>query len=118
MGLTQKIGTAGEDAAAEWLQGEGFEVIERNWRNGPYEIDIVAVCGEVLHFVEVKTRDEDGFQSPEDAMTAAKQRSFRHAVRDYLALHPSELEPQLDLVAVNSTTGEVRYIPFAVISRW
>lgn len=122
MGLTQVIGNRGEDAACEWLLENGFEVVARNWRSGRYEIDVVAVRFDTLHFVEVKTRALSSMESPEDAMTAAKQRSFRAAVRAYLALQPSDLEPQLDLIAIDTAPSghieELRYIPHAVLSRW
>lgn len=102
--------------------GEGFAVVARNWRDGRYEIDIVAQRADTLHFVEVKTRSLDSLERPEESMTPAKQRSFRHAVRAYLALHTSELEPQLDLIAIDTSpsgaVAELRYIPHAVISRW
>jgi putative endonuclease len=121
VGVTQAIGAAGEKAAVEWLEREGFEILARNWRSGRYELDIVARRSDTLHFVEVKTRDAEGWASPEEAMTPAKQRSFRLAVQAWLAQNPSDLEPQLDLIAVDTSPDgilEVRYIPEAVISRW
>jgi putative endonuclease len=121
MGLTQIIGAAGERAAAEWLERNDFEILARNWREGRYELDIVARRGGTLHFVEVKTRDGESWESPEDAMNPAKQRSFRLAAAAWLARNPSELEPQMDLIAVDTTTDgaiTVRYIPEAVIPRW
>ncbi len=118
MGQTQKIGGEGERRAVEWLRSEGFEVVARNWRSGRYELDIVAVRGDVIHFVEVKTRGDEGWQSPEEAMTPGKVRAFRRAAAAWLAVHPTELEPQMDLVAVDATSGEVSYVPEAVLSRW
>ena len=121
MGETQKIGNQGEREAAEWLESAGFRIVARNWRSDRYEIDIVAQRLDTMHFVEVKARDEDSWESPEDALDAGKQRAFRYAVEAYLAAHPTELEPQLDLIAVDLAAGEVaavRYIPEAVIARW
>lgn len=122
MGQTQIIGATGEQAAVDWLTGKGFEIVARNWRSGRYELDIVACRKEgTIHFVEVKTRDAASWETPEGAMNAAKQRSFRKAVQAWLVQNPTDLEPQLDLVAVDNLPGgefEVRYIPEAVISRW
>jgi putative endonuclease len=121
VGLTQIIGGTGEKAAAEWLENEGFEIVARNWRSGRYELDIVARRGDTIHFVEVKTRDADSWETPEEAMTTAKQRAFRHAVQAWLAANPSNLEPQMDLIAIDNTAdgiASLRYIPEAVISRW
>lgn len=121
MGATQIIGAAGEQAAVDWLRDKGFEIVARNWRSGSYELDIVARKWDRLHFVEVKSRDALSWESPEDAMTPAKQRSFRKAVEAYLTIYDTDMEPQLDLIAVDTGadgTCEVRYVPEAVISRW
>ncbi len=122
MGQTQIIGAAGEQAAVDWLKEKGFEIVLRNWRSGRYELDIVARRREgTLHFIEVKSRDALSWESPEEAMTPAKQRTFRLAAQAYLAVNPSDLEPQLDLVAVDTSPDglpEIRYIPEAVIPRW
>ena len=121
MGVTQVIGAVGEQAAEDWLAREGFEIVARNWRSGRYELDIVARRGDTIHFVEVKSRDSESWETPEDAMTPAKQRAFRHAVQAWLSQNPTDLEPQLDLVAIDTTPDgivELRYIPDAVISRW
>jgi putative endonuclease len=96
-------------------------IVARNWRSGRYELDIVAHRGDTIHFVEVKTRDAGGLTSPEEAMTSAKQRSFRLAVQAWLAQNPTDLEPQMDLIAIDTSPDgamEIRYIPEAVISRW
>ncbi len=121
MGITQIIGAAGEKAAELWLADGGFEIVARNWRSGRYELDIVARRGDAIHFVEVKSRDAEGLTSPEEAMTQAKQRAFRTAVQAWLAANPTDLEPQMDLIAVDTTPDgkpSVRYIPQAVICRW
>jgi putative endonuclease len=121
MGRTQIIGAAGELAAVEWLRKEGFDIVAQNWRSGRYEIDIVAQRWDKIHFVEVKSRDALSWESPEEAMTQAKQRAFRYAVQAFLAINDTDLEPQLDLIAVDTLADgscEVRYIPEAVISRW
>lgn len=121
MGETQKIGAEGERAAVEWLRREGFEVVKLNWRSGRYELDIVAQRWDKLHFIEVKSRGAMSWEAPEDAMTKGKRRSFRLAAEAYLALYDTDLEPQLDLMAVDTLPDggyEVRYIPEAVISRW
>ncbi len=120
MSIARKIGAAGEQTAVDWLTGQGFDVVARNWRDGRYELDIVAQRLDTLHFVEVKTRNAFSWGSPEDALDAAKQRAFKRAVQAYLTANPTHLEPQMDLIAVDKAGDqyEVRYIPEAVISRW
>lgn len=121
MGRTQEIGDGGERAAVDWLRREGFEIVARNWRSGKYELDIVATRWDRIHFVEVRSRGAMSWESPEESMTPSKQRSFRKAVEAYLSVYDTDLDPQLDLIAVDTLPEgefEVRYIPEAVISRW
>lgn len=114
-------GQQGEQAAAEYLLGEGFEILDRNWRTGHYEIDIVARRGGTLHIVEVKSRKEDSLTLPEEALTPAKQRSLLRAAAAYAAMHAIRTDISIDLAAV-SVSGDghcdIRYIPNAVIPRW
>ena len=64
----------GEELAVAWLRAHGFIIMDRNWRMGRYELDIVAARGDRVHFVEVKLRREGGLTRPEEAMTPAKGR--------------------------------------------
>ncbi len=115
------VGAHGEEIALEWLRKNGFLIVSRNWRSGRYEIDIIAQKGFSLHFVEVKTRRAESLSSPEDAITQDKARSLMRAINIYLGSHHTDLEPQLDLIAVEiDNTGDyaVRYIPHAIQPNW
>ena len=52
----KSIGDFGEKKAAQYLRLRGYRILERNWRSGKYEIDIIAATVKDLVFVEVKTR--------------------------------------------------------------
>ena len=69
---SREAGLRGEQAAAEWLIANGFELLHRNWRSGRYELDIVALREGVLHVVEVKCRRSGALSPPEEAMTPRK----------------------------------------------
>ena len=106
------IGHNGERIATDWLRRNGFIIHELNWRNGRYEIDIIASRGGTLHFVEVKTRSVMGWSSPEQAMTPNKCRALLRAAALYLSIHRMPHEPQFDLIAVDilpDSSTEVRY---------
>ncbi len=120
MAKTREIGMAGEQAAAEWLHANGFELLHRNWRGGRYELDIVARKGCTLHVVEVKTRRAGSLTGPEEAMTAAKFASLMRGAQAYVAQNRIDLDVQFDLMAVeHSPEGiNIRYIPDAVTPGW
>src|SRR5437870_61274 len=64
-------GTGGEEAACAHLEALGYRILTRNYRCRQGEIDIIALDGEVLVFVEVKTRSPSAYGSPRDAVTPA-----------------------------------------------
>ncbi len=85
MGGAIELGRRGEDAAVEYLRGQGMEVIARNWRCSLGEVDIVAVEGAVLVFCEVKTRRSTRFGTPLAGITPAKAARLRRLVGAWLA---------------------------------
>ncbi|MDE5815386.1 MAG: YraN family protein [Alistipes sp.] len=118
---TAETGRKGEQAAAEYLRCEGFELCALNWRSGRYELDIVARKDDELHIVEVKARRADGLTAPEAAMTPQKQRALLHAARAYLAWMHWMGEVRFDLAAVDCFSDgrmEVRLIPDALQCHW
>ena len=97
---TIDIGRRGEEIATAWLRERGYYIVERNWRVGRYEIDIIAQRYDTLHFVEVKTRSLRSWQSAYDSINDQKRRSMRRAAMNYRALHRTPLLLQFDLIAV------------------
>lgn len=80
-----ELGRRGEDAAAAYLERCGLTLLERNWRCKAGEIDIVAVDGDTLVLIEVKTRKGIRRGTPEDAVTPSKQRRIARLAAAYLA---------------------------------
>jgi putative endonuclease len=87
-GTTRALGRIGEDLAAVHLRGKGYEIVARGFRLFRGEIDIIARDGGTLVFVEVKTRADEEFGRPEEAVTLSKQRQIRRIARGYLVEHP------------------------------
>jgi putative endonuclease len=77
-------GTAGEAAAARYLIERGYHVLERNFRCRGGEIDVIALDGGTLVFVEVKLRRTLARGTPLEAVTALKQARVRKAAQQYL----------------------------------
>ena len=84
MTAAAETGRAGERAATEYLRRAGYEICALNWRQGRYELDIVACREGVLHFVEVKTRRSGSLTPPEAAATQRKFRALSRAAACYL----------------------------------
>lgn len=80
-----QIGARGEAAAAAYLERVGMQVVDRNWRDGRGELDIVALDGEDLVICEVKTRATESRGTPEDAVSPAKQKRLARLARAYIA---------------------------------
>lgn len=85
-------GDWGEAQTAAWLERQGYEILERNWRCRYGELDIVAAKGAYLAFVEVKTRRNSRFMAAREAVDGRKQRRVRLAACQWLAEHPEEAE--------------------------
>ncbi|MGB9773950.1 MAG: YraN family protein [Bacteroidota bacterium] len=95
-------GKKGEEAAVEFLQNLGYEIICRNYRFEHGEIDIIAWDGEVLVFVEVKLRRSRRFGVPEDSVTARKQQHIKRAAEGFLYERGiQDVECRFDVVAID-----------------
>jgi len=107
----------GEDNACEYLKKMGFKIIERNFRKGYGEIDIIALDSsekngkDVLVFIEVKTRTSNQFGSPLEAITYWKLRTLIHTAQYYKLTHRNLPESlRIDAVAVILNGNEVKNI--------
>ena len=118
---TAATGLRGEQAATEYLRAAGYEICARNWRQGRYELDIVARKGDILHIVEVKTRRTGSLTPPEAAITQRKFRALHRATSSYLAATGTDAEVQYDLAAVElapDSTTRVELIEQAMEYNW
>lgn len=96
-----RLGRDGERIASDFLVQSGYSIVARNYRCILGEIDIVAMDGEFLVFIEVKTRTGLGCGSPAAAVTARKQRQISKAAQFYLAEHRLFDTPaRFDVVAI------------------
>lgn len=78
------LGRMGEDVAAKILKEAGYRIIERNYRCRGGEVDIVALDGKTVVFVEVKTRSSEEYGPPQLAVDGRKQRQLTRAAMTYL----------------------------------
>jgi putative endonuclease len=107
------FGSEGERMAAEFLAGQGFEILERNYRAGRLgEIDLIAKKGEILIFVEVKRRRGAIYGGPLYSISTRKKKAIRSAASQYLAAHPQhhsrEVLCRFDMISYEN--GVLRWI--------
>ena len=100
MASQHQIGEQGEKIAARYLTGLGYKIRERNWHFGHSEIDIIAVDGEELVIVEVKSRTGDRYEHPSEAVSKQKIRHIIEAAEGYIQLHEIDMDTRFDVVTV------------------
>jgi putative endonuclease len=110
-GSTHARGRAAEQAAAAWLQAQGYEILERNVVNHAGEIDLIARDrGGVLCFVEIKARATAAFGPAIAAVGPAKRRRLSRAAALHLAIRGLHLSPcRFDVLGLDWAAGEWRY---------
>lgn len=94
------LGRDGEEAAARYLMFHDYSILDRNWRAGNLEIDIVAQKKGVLVFVEVKTQETDVFLEPEDRVGYEKRRRLVRAANAYIRFHDIDQQIRFDVISV------------------
>jgi putative endonuclease len=101
----RRLGQWGESVAAHHLEGDGYVIIARNWRCARGEIDLVAQAGQVLVFVEVKTRRGRALGTPEEGVTWSKRRKLLEVAQQYLFQHQlDDVDWRIDMIAVELDT--------------
>jgi len=97
----QALGTEGERAAERFLRRKRYAILARNYRCPLGELDLVALDGETVVFVEVKTRQQEGFGAPLEAVDGRKQRQIAKAAQYFLTRHRLEKrDARFDVVGV------------------
>ena len=115
---TSRIGQAGEQMACDFLETQGHQILDRNWRTGHLELDIISEAADGLHFVEVKARTAPVTTSVLDQVNIVKQKRISAAAGQYLnKKHMEGKEVFFDIVSVLFDGEEtvVRYFPQAWI---
>jgi len=98
---TQAMGLDGEEIACRYLIGKKYDILARRFKMFRGEIDIVALDGETLVFIEVKSRADESHGRPEEAVTPGKQRQIRRIAQGYLVANPSPgVDCRFDVVAI------------------
>ena len=100
-----RFGRTGEDLAAQWLSEKGFSVLQRNWRHGRYEVDIVAGRQGILHFIEVKSRRTTRYGYPEQSVSQKKLGNMMRGASGWLHRWPAFHRVQYDVLSIILRNG-------------
>jgi putative endonuclease len=107
-----ETGKLGEEIAVEYFRKKDFKILEKNWRFGKLEIDIIAIDKETLVFIEVKTRSADYLVEPELSLTKKQQGFIIRAANAFIDTHSYDMEARFDIfsVVIHPEGREVKHI--------
>lgn len=105
MAAHNELGKWGEDLATDFLEKKGYEIIERDWKSGHIDLDIIAQEGTTLVVVEVKTRRNRLYGDPEEAVDYQKRLSLRSAINHYVKSHRLGRKVRFDIISIVGTIG-------------
>ena len=106
MAAHNELGKWGEDLAVAYLQGKDYTILERDWKSGRRDIDIIAKdeTGTIV-FVEVKTRRNHLFGEPEEAIDHKKIQRLQQAINHYIKFRHINNEVRFDIISIVGTIG-------------
>lgn len=102
------LGKLGEEVAVDFLQKNGYVILETNWTFQKAEVDIIAQKENTLAIVEVKTRSSIEFGLPQDFVKPKKIQLLVKAVNEYLISNDLDLEVRFDIISVYKEDKELK----------
>ena len=103
---TLNRGKLGELEAAVFLRKNDYEILCANYRTRFGEIDIIAYDKEYIVFIEVKTRAENSYFLPREAVTKTKQHKIILVAQNYLSFNIVNLQPRFDVIEITTKVAE------------
>jgi putative endonuclease len=94
------LGIKGETLAVKFLKGEGYKIITRNYKTSIGEIDIIAKDRDTIVFVEVKTRSDEFFGQPFEAVNNRKRQKMKNLALLYLKKQKKEFPVRFDVLSI------------------
>jgi putative endonuclease len=118
MAFHNDLGKKGEELAVIHLIQKGYQILERNWRFRKAEIDIIALKGEELIIVEVKTRTSEAYGKPQEFVNRKKIEMTIFASNEYVLKKDLEVEVRFDIISViiNQHKTSIEHIESAFLS--
>ena len=101
-----ELGKQGEKLAVEFLQKNGYEILETNWTFQKAEVDVIAKKEDVLAVVEVKTRSSVDFGLPQDFVKPKKIQLLVKAVNEYVISNDLDVSVRFDIIAIQKNGND------------
>lgn len=105
MAAHNELGKWGEALAAEFVEKQGYEILERDWKSGHHDLDIIARDEDTLVIIEVKTRRNRLFGDPEEAIDYKKRLSLQSAINHYVKSHRIKIPVRFDVISIVGMIG-------------
>ncbi len=108
-----ELGILGEEIAVRYLQDRSYAILERNWRSGRLEVDIIARIDDQMVIAEVKTRTDGFLESIGEAVNKKKQNLLIRAANAYIVKKNMDLDVRFDIITVifeGKTKFQVQHI--------
>ena len=107
-----EFGKMGEQMTARYLTDKGYIILEHNYRRGHLEIDLIALDGDELVIVEVKSRVYDNILQPEAAVDHKKRQALIRLANEYVKSHNRKENVRFDIITVVSKEGgaEIKHL--------
>ena len=100
MAKHNELGKQGEEYAADYLEEQGYEILDRNWMCGHKDLDIVATKDGTLVIVEVKTRSSMDWGDPEEAVNERKIKNIVWAADAYIRFKCLDMDVRFDIISI------------------
>ena len=105
MAAHNDTGKWGEDLASKYREEKGYTIVERDWKSGRRDIDIIALDDDVVVFVEVKTRRNRLYGEPEESVDYHKLQNLQQAISHYVKFKHIRQEIRFDIISIVGTVG-------------
>lgn len=104
----KRLGARGERLACKHLKRNGYKILERNYKNPFGEVDVIARKGDVVAFVEVKTRLSDSYGAPSEAVDERRRSKYVQAAKYYFCGVRADVTVRFDIIEI--LRGEINHI--------
>ena len=104
----KRLGKMGENKAVRYLKGQGFQILERGYKNPFGEVDIIASKDDTVAFIEVKTRLSENYGAPSEAVDKKRQDKYIRAAKYYFYGKQIEVTVRFDIIEI--LRGEINHI--------